>query len=352
MASISVLNSYQVYVGAGIIKKLPGVINLDQYSKVLVITTPVIDKYCFEKLGLPNAEKIVVDVDESEKNIESVQKIWKQLLEKGADRKSLIIILGGGVLGDTASFAASTFMRGVDFAQIPTTVLSQVDSAVGGKTGINFSGVKNLIGTFNQPVAVFCDPEFLSTLPDREFIEGFAEIIKHGVIADKTYFQLVTSKKPREFSKAELEKIIEGSCQIKASIVNEDEKEGDKRKLLNFGHTIGHAIEAISLETGKSLLHGEAVSIGMVLEAEVSHLMGLLSKDDKQKLTVVLADAGLPVEFTILDNEKTQILNNIITRIKSDKKNVKGEIKFTLLTGIGQALINKKVDEETIRKVL
>lgn len=355
MTTISVLNAYKVYVGSGVVKQLPAVLDLGKYSKVIVITTPVIDKHCFSKLkkALPAGfEKIVVEVDEPKKNIESVQEIWKQLLEKGCDRKSLVIILGGGVPGDTAGFAAATFMRGVDFVQVPTTVLSQVDSAVGGKTGINFGGVKNLIGTFNQPKAVFCDVDFFSTLWKREFNEGFAEIIKHGAICDKKYFELVTSKKPQEFTSEELEKVIAGSCRIKAEIVSADEKEGGRRKLLNFGHTIGHAIEAISLESSKPLLHGEAISIGMVAEGLISKEIGLLSDKDFQVLKQALERIGLPIEFTIPAKDKPSFSDKIIIRLKSDKKNVNGETRFTLLTAIGKAVIDQVADEELIRKVL
>ncbi len=355
MTTISVLNAYKVYVGSGVVSQLPGILHFDKYSKVFVITTPIIDKHCFAKLKKvlqPGFEKIVLDIDESGKNIDSVQTIWKQLLEKDCDRKSLIIILGGGVLGDTASFAASTFMRGVDFVQLPTTVLAQVDSAVGGKTGINFSGIKNLIGTFNQPKAVFCDIDFLSTLWKREFNEGFAEIIKHGAIVDKAYFELVTAKKPQEFSSADLEKIIAGSCRIKAEIVYLDEKEAGSRKLLNFGHTIGHALEAVSLETDKPLFHGEAVSIGMVAEAKIAVLLGLLSNDNLETLKNGLVNAGLPIEFTISTKDKSSLSDKIIIRLHSDKKNVQGETRFTLLTAVGKAVIDQRVDETIIRKVL
>lgn len=352
MATIKVSNTYQVYVEAGIVKGLPRIINFNKYSKIFVITTPAIEKYCFEKLALENVQKIVVDIDESRKNIDSVTQIWKKMLEEGCDRKSLIIILGGGVLGDTAGFAASTFMRGVDFVQIPTTVLAQVDSAIGGKTGINFGGVKNLIGAFNQPKAVICDTTFLSTLPAREFNEGFAEIIKHGVIADGQYFKLVTSKKPQDFTPTELEKIIAGSCQIKAKIVSADEKEGDRRKLLNFGHTVGHAIEAVSLESPKPLLHGEAISIGMALEGQIATTLGLLSREDLEALKQALVTAGLPIEFTMPRKDKLLISDKIIIRLKSDKKNIKGKTQFTLLTAIGKAVINQSVSEATIREVL
>ena len=282
---------------------------------------------------------------DNQKNIENAQKIWAALLDFGCDRKSLVINIGGGAIGDLGGFAASTYMRGIDFLQIPTTLLAQVDASVGGKVGINFAAVKNLISSFQQPIAVIVDSDILSTLPQREFISGFAEIIKHGLIADKKYFQSVTSKKPQEFSQDELIDIISRSIQIKADIVSQDEKEKNTRKLLNFGHTIGHAIEAISQEMEKPLLHGEAISIGMIAEGKISKILGLLSDKEYTILEQSLIKAGLPTTLS-------SPVNNVLEKIKSDKKNVKGETKFTLLENIGKAVINKSVDESTIRKAL
>lgn len=346
---IRVLNRYNVFVGERILDKLPKLINLKKYSGLFLITDKNVEKYWSKKIEeiFPNNYgRIILQSGEHSKKIETVQKIWQKLLLNGCDRKALVIILGGGVTGDLGGFAASTYMRGVDFLQIPTTLLSQVDSSVGGKVGINFLGVKNLVGTFNQPIAVLCDINLLSTLPDREFIEGFGEIIKYGLIADKKYFQFVTSKKPRDFSQDELIRIIEKSCQIKATIISSDERESGPRKLLNFGHTIGHAIESLSQETKTPLLHGEAISIGMVAECKISNLLGLLSDADNKQVKQAMAQAGLPTEMPNLGTDE------ILEKIKSDKKNIRGETKFTLLESIGKAIINQTVDESTIRKAL
>ncbi|MDP3733440.1 MAG: 3-dehydroquinate synthase family protein, partial [Candidatus Daviesbacteria bacterium] len=236
-----------IFVGLDLIPKLSHLVNFKKYSKIFIITDTVVGKHYLSaiKKSFPKAKQIIIDPGEKAKNIETVKKIWQKLLFAGCDRKSIVLNVGGGVTGDIGGFAAATYMRGIDFIQIPTTLLAQADASVGGKVAVNFAKVKNLIGSFNQPIAVFCDINFLSTLPDREFISGFAEVIKHGIIADKKYFDFVTSKKPKDFTKQELIKIILGSIKIKAAIVNKDEKETGQRRLLNFGHTIGHAIEAL-----------------------------------------------------------------------------------------------------------
>ncbi|MBI4038444.1 3-dehydroquinate synthase [Candidatus Daviesbacteria bacterium] len=339
---------YPIFIGVGLLEKINSLVDITKYSKAVIVTDKNIPSSLVQNLqtalGLPNSV-VVLESGEQQKDLENVQKVWKALKDFGCDRKSLVINLGGGVVGDIGGFAASTFMRGIDFLQIPTTLLAQVDASSGGKVGINLLGIKNLVGTFQQPIAVIIDIDTLSTLPQRELISGFAEIIKHGLIADKEYFLLVTSKKAQEFSQDELIEIISKSVQIKADIVSQDEKESDLRKLLNFGHTIGHAVEAMSQESNKPLLHGEAISIGMVIEGKLSKILGLLSNEECEILEQALIKAGLP---TTLDLP----VDDILEKIKSDKKNVKGETKFTLLEGIGKAIINKLVDDFTIRKVL
>lgn len=337
-----------IFIGAGLLKSISSLVNFTKYTKAVIATDRILSSLVQKLQGVLPIETSVVIIDHGEqhKDLRSVQKIWKTLKDFGCDRKSLVINLGGGVIGDVGGFAASTFMRGIDFLQIPTTLLAQVDASIGGKVGINFLGIKNLIGTFQQPVAVIIDVNTLSTLPQREFISGFAEIIKHGLIADKKYFQFVISKKPQEFSQAELVEIIEKSCQIKVSIVSKDEKEDGIRKLLNFGHTIGHALEALSQETGKSLLHGEAVSIGMVAEGQISRLLGLLTEAEFKILQQSIIHAGLPAAVPDIPADE------LLKKIKSDKKNEKRETNWTLLKGIGKAIIDQKVGEEIVKKVL
>lgn len=332
---------YKVYVGSGLLNKLEGIIDIKQYSKVIVVTDDKIPGHLLE-----NFEKISISSGEENKTIETVKEIWEQLLKLGADRKTLVTNLGGGVIGDMGGFAASTYMRGVKFLQVPTTLLSAVDASVGGKVGIDFAGVKNLIGSFNQPIGVLIDIDTFDTLPDREFISGFGEIIKHGVIADSQYFNEVTSKKPREYSKEELIKIVKRSCEIKAEIISSDEKESGDRKKLNFGHTIGHAIESFSLTTENPLLHGEAVSIGMVAEAKISSEMGLVTEDVVAQIRQVLEHASLPVNY------KTSEVNALLDLISKDKKAEAGKVNWTLIKGIGEAVINQTVEDEEVRTAL
>lgn len=336
-------------IGNGILSQLPKIINLKKYSKVFLIIDSMVNKHLTKKIESSfsgNCGKLILKGGEQAKTIGTVQKIWKALLDFNCDRKSLVFNIGGGSIGDVGGFATSTYMRGIDFIQIPTTLLAQVDASVGGKVGINFANIKNLIGTFQQPIAIIIDVGLLSTLSKREFISGFAEIIKHGVIADKKYFHLVTSKKPHDFSTNELVEIIKRSCQIKLSIVSADEKEGGLRRILNFGHTIGHAIEALSQKTNSPLLHGEAISIGMMAEGKISQLVGLLPNKEYQILEQAITEAGLSTKIPPLSTK------GILAKIESDKKNEGGTIYWTLLKSIGKAVYNQPVDDQVVRKVL
>jgi 3-dehydroquinate synthase len=340
---------YPIFVGSGIIENFTSFIDLALYSKIFIITDKTIEKLLLEKFQKQLSNKIPfisLPPGEQAKDISHLTEIWKAMIDATLDRKSLVINLGGGVIGDIGGFAASTYMRGIDFINIPTTLLAQIDESVGGKTMIDFHGIKNIVGTFYQPSAVVIDVDTLQTLPDREFISGFAEIIKHGIIKDKAYFELVTGKKPRDFSQEELTEIIKRSCEIKSEIVQTDETEYGLRKLINFGHTVGHAVEALSLETDKPLLHGEAVAIGMVAEAKLAEQIGLLTHDEGAIIEKKLKDAGLPTNIPEFPVDK------IIEKMKSDKKNISGEINFTLLRTIGEGVINQTASEEIIRKTL
>lgn len=341
METVNVFEKYQVYIGEGLLGKIAEIVEIGNFSKVVVITDERIPQ-----AFLSEFEKIIIPSGENNKNIETVQLIWKKMLELGCDRKSLVINLGGGVVGDMGGFAASCYMRGVKFLQVPTTLLSAVDASVGGKVGIDFGGVKNLVGSFQQPIGVIVDVDTFQSLPDREFRSGFGEIIKHGIIGDANYFQKVISKKPREFSKQELIEIIKRSCEIKAQIIANDEKESGSRKLLNFGHTIGHAIESLSLETDKPLLHGEAISIGMMAEAKISQGLGFINNEDLERIKEVLDNAGLPTSYQAEDSEK------IIELISKDKKSEAGKVNWTLIEGIGDAAIDQQVGEDQIKTAL
>lgn len=340
---------YPIFIGVGLLKKINTLVDVSKYSKAVIVTDRNIPSFLVQNLQSVLQIKnsvVVLDNGEQNKNLKSVKKVLEALNTFDCDRKSLVINLGGGLIGDIGGFAASIFMRGIDFLQIPTTLLAQVDAGIGGKVGINFLEIKNLIGAFQQPIAVIADVDALSTLPQREFISGFAEVIKHGLITDKKYFEFVTAKKPQDFSQNDLIKIIERSCQIKAVIVSRDETENGLRKILNFGHTIGHAIESLSQETSHPLLHGEAVSIGMITEGHISKILKLLSEGEYKILELSIKQAGLPTKIPNMP------INKILGKIKSDKKNEDGNTRWTLLQGIGKAIYNQKVDDSIVRKVL
>lgn len=340
---------YPIFIGSDLLSKIESLFALTRYSQAAIVTdTNVANLHLhslISNITIPHIE-IYLQPGEKEKTIDSTKLIWQKLAEHKFDRNSIVFNLGGGVVGDMGGFAASTYMRGIDFVNIPTTILAQVDESVGGKTGIDFAGIKNLIGTFDQPKAVIIDIATVKTLTDRDFVSGFAEIIKHGLIADTAYFEKVTSKKPRAFSDDELETIITDSCEIKRKVVEDDTTEKGKRKILNFGHTIGHAIEAISLGTDKPLSHGEAISIGMVAEAKLSALKDFISENDVNKIKNTLYDAGLPVFVRNINKEA------IVEKIKSDKKNISGKINWTLLKGIGNAVHDEELSDQFLDEAL
>jgi len=328
-------SSYPLFIGEGAVRELPSFLKERNYSSVVILTdtnvgpliVPMVQKHMPQPVAV-----ITVPAGESHKSVETLAAVWTHLQEKGTDRKSLLLNVGGGVIGDLGGFAASTYMRGIDFVQVPTSLLAQVDASVGGKTGIDHNDVKNLVGTFTQPKAVVIDINFLRTLPSREYISGFAEIIKHGIIADPESFELASVKSPRDFSGEELTKLIHLSCSTKARIVEKDEIESGLRKLLNFGHTAGHAIESLALGTTTPLTHGEAVSIGMVIEAKLSQLLGKLHSKDFKRIEDGLIRASLPTRY-----EGAAPKEEIWRLIRSDKKSTKGEIAWALPTAIGHA---------------
>jgi 3-dehydroquinate synthase len=337
---------YDVIVGEGLLSRLPGLLPLERYSSICLIndkyTQPFLAKL-IDGISLRHTV-ITVPVGDKFKSIETVQTIWKEMMENRCDRKTLVINIGGGVVGDMGGFAASTYMRGIDFVQIPTSLLAQVDASVGGKLGVNFNGIKNSIGSFQQPLAVIIDIETLDSLPERQLNAGFGEIIKHGLIADIEYFIKATAKKPKEFSRAEMIDLITGSVKIKRDIIEADLTENHQRKLVNFGHTIGHAIESISQSTDNPLLHGEAVSIGMVAEARLSQAIGMLSEQDVQTIKRVLESAELPTTFHVDDKEL------LMNKMLSDKKNTGGKIMWTLLKQIGEGIYNQELPEQIVEE--
>ena len=358
LVEVHVSNSqenYKIWISQDALNNFKNQFNWEKYSSIVVITDTLIsdklmDKFK-QKMSGVDFKTIVVDSGESNKNIQTWSFILQKMIEFKCDRHSLVLNFGGGVVGDIGGFAASTFMRGVDFIQIPTTLLAQVDASVGGKLGLDFSGLKNSVGVFNQPQAVVIDLDFLDTLPEREFLSGKAEILKYGLIADREFFSEL--KKVDWSDKVELEKIIHKSCQIKADIVETDTKELGLRKILNFGHTIGHALESLCLEYGDDyLLHGEAVALGMVAEGHLSVLDGRLDHTDFLSLESGVSLNGLQTRFDLSKYSKNieveEFIHLLLERMSGDKKNVRGKVKWVLLDSIGKAGHDFEADEINI----
>lgn len=328
--------SYPIHIGSGLLDRLHEFVVPLAPTSIAIVTNGVVARLYAERAqraldGLAATTVIDLPDGEQSKRWDSVAHIVDTLVHARIDRRGVIVALGGGVVGDIAGFAASIYMRGVRYVQVPTTLLAQVDSSVGGKTGINHPAGKNLIGAFHQPSVVVSDTDVLRTLPPRELSAGLAEILKHGLIADADYFEKVTTAidSLRAGDAATLVDAIAGSCEIKASIVARDEKEVGERALLNLGHTFGHAIEAM---TGYSRwLHGEAVGCGLVLAAQLSWALGSLTKSDAQKIGAAVKRAGLPTRVEGLS------ASGAIESMRGDKKVDAGEIRFIVLDRIGKA---------------
>ena len=319
-----------------------------KYSQILVLVDRNTNDYCLPVLqnaipDLIHYDIIEVDPGEENKNIDFCIGVWKTMLDFGADRKALMINLGGGVVTDMGGFAASTYKRGIDFIHIPTTLLSQVDASVGGKTGIDLDNVKNIVGTFTQPQAVFISTQFLNTLDNRQLISGFAEIIKHGLIQDKSLYELCKSVDVDNISK----EIIYQSVEIKNNVITQDPTEKGLRKILNFGHTIGHAIEGYSLFNDEQpLLHGEAIAIGMICEAFLSTKYAQLSEADLTDITNTFLAIYPKYSFS------KDLYDTFLELMKNDKKNEDNKIGFALLNNIGDCAYNIYVSEEDIKLAL
>ena len=315
-------DDYIIWMGNNSLSKL----DVSSYSKIAILVDENTKRDCLYKLPkIENSLIIEIPSGEENKNISTCNFIWEKLTEHQFDRNSLLINLGGGVIGDIGGFCASTYKRGIDFIQIPTTLLAMVDSSVGGKLGVDFKDLKNQIGVFNNPKSVLIDPEFLQTLPENELKSGFAEVVKHALIADKDLWSKITST---PFANLDWQEIIAISVQIKNKIVRKDPLEKGERKKLNFGHTYGHAIESYYLEKGTPILHGESVFMGMILETDLSSI----SEEEKQEIkNFILSNFSLP--FT---PKKSDILSNLV----NDKKNKEGKINFSLLNKIGDGSID------------
>ena len=310
---------------------------IDSHSKTFVLVDGNTINFClplfFEKTRISNFSLIEIPSGENCKSIDTVQKIWSQLVENHADRNSLLINLGGGVVSDMGGFAASCYQRGIDFINVPTTLLSMVDAAVGGKTGVDFHGLKNQIGTFSNPMAVYVDTDFLLTLPVREQKSGLAEMIKYGFISDKSFFdaQLPVSQV-----------LVRKAIEAKGRITQSDPNEAGLRKVLNFGHTVGHAIESLFVGTDTQLLHGEAVALGMLPALYLSEIYCGLDKKWTAIYKNIFTNLFDSVKITDLD------LKSLLELMRHDKKNLGDEIRFVLISEPGKPIVDVAVKEDDI----
>jgi len=323
-------SNYSIWIGNNSLSKL----NIKSYSKVAILVDENTKKNCLYKL--PKIEQLIIieiPSGESNKNIATCQLIWDELTNNKFDRDSILINLGGGIIGDIGGFCASTYKRGIDFIHIPTSLLAMADASIGGKLAVDFNNLKNQIGLFNNPKSVIINPDFLKTLPKDQLISGFAEIVKHALISDKNLWKII---KETHFKKLVWEEIITISAQLKNRIILNDPNEIGERKKLNFGHTFGHAIESYYLEKGTPILHGEGVFMGMILETELSNL----SNSEKNEIkNYILSNFGLP--YTPHKRELLKFLEN-------DKKNKSKKINFSLLSGIGKCTIDNLLTEDEL----
>ncbi|GEP52529.1 3-dehydroquinate synthase [Flavobacterium noncentrifugens] len=340
-------NGYPIYCNELAYAALNEYLASNKYSSIFIIVDTHSNEFCLpnflSNLATETTIEIVeFDSGESSKNIETCVEIWKVLTELGADRKSLIINVGGGVVTDLGGFVASTFKRGIDFINVPTTLLAMVDASVGGKNGVDLGHLKNQIGVINVPKIVLIDTSYLETLPQNEMRSGLAEMLKHGLIYDKKYWEKFLDLNLIDF--ADFDDLILKSIEIKNNIVLKDPTENGIRKALNFGHTLGHAIEGYFLEseTKTTLLHGEAIAAGMILEAHVSMAKNLISSDEYFQIKSGIKNIFDDIIFE--ENDLSPILDLLI----HDKKNEYGSIQFVLLDGIGNIKINQTVENELI----
>jgi len=335
----------QSVVIAPIGESLPDFLSSKQYSKIVVIADNNTKRHCYPilKAFLPKHSVVTVPSGEAHKTLATCEKIWEAMTREELDRHALVINVGGGVIGDMGGFCAAVYKRGIDFIQVPTTLLSQVDASVGGKLGIDFQGFKNHLGVFNIPKSVLIDPVFLKTLPEREIRSGFGEVIKHCLIADGAKWEEIRAK---DFEQQNWPDLIAHSVKIKQQVVDQDPTEKGLRKILNFGHTLGHAVETCFLNkpANQRLFHGEAIAVGMIMEAYLSFERKMI---DQQTLTDI-------EEFLFATYGKVKIkpedVEQIIALTRQDKKNKGKEIRFSLLSGAGQCAFDIVVTAAEMRR--
>ncbi len=345
-------NRYEIHVGSGLLARTGHRLRESGFSgKLVIITDPTVSRLYGETLGQGLAKEgfavstLLVPAGEAQKSLETAGRLYHELTETRAERTTPILALGGGVIGDLGGFVAATYLRGVPLVQVPTTLLSQVDSSIGGKVAVDHGQLKNKIGAFYQPELVVADTDTLKTLPAAELASGLAEVIKSAAIRDREFFTFLEQNLERikSLDGEALEEVVFRTAQIKAEVVTADEKDTGLRNILNYGHTIGHAIESVS---GFRMEHGPAVAIGMVAAARISNRMGLLADDGLVRLENVIGRAGLPTKVPELKKEK------IIQAMKHDKKVRKEKVRFVLLKSIGRVLVTDEVSPSLVEEVL
>ena len=336
------VSQYSIYISDKLKgdKALTSFLNSSNYSKIFILTDSNTNMHCLPKvlhnvLPLQKAEVLEVPAGEQHKSLKMSEYLWHQLVMHQSDRKTLMVNLGGGMISDMGGFVASTYKRGIDFIHMPTTLLSMVDASVGGKQGVNLDGLKNAIGVFNNPKKVFIYSDFLETLPEKVLRSGLAEVIKHAVLAKNRQWKYLSNK--QELHEHKWEPLIYDSIKVKKRVVEKDFKETAYRKILNFGHTISHAIESQSLEKDIPILHGEAVAIGMLMEAYLSIFQVGFPEKEFQKLEEVIMFYFPKIDL------RSYNLDQMLELMQQDKKNEKGKLNFTLLKRIGKPLYNQQV---------
>lgn len=347
--------SYDIEIGAGLEKAGKDLQGLGFGQKMALVTNPTVKKLYGQKTAdsLKSAGFLVMSIEvpdgEQFKNLDWANAIYTALLTNYFDRTSALVALGGGVIGDLTGFAAATFMRGVPFVQFPTTLLAMVDSSIGGKTGVNHPMGKNMIGAFYQPKKVLMDLSVLKTLPKEEFLSGMAEVIKYGVVRDAAFFDYLEKNREKVLGlDAEaLHHIVRRSCEIKAEVVSLDEREGGLRAILNYGHTVGHALETTENYTVR---HGYAVAIGMVYASRLAHKTGLCDASVPERVEKLITSYGLPVELAALSRRPS--VTELMDTMQIDKKSEGGKVKFVLPKHIGEVVITREWEERQLRELL
>ena len=341
--------SYNIYIGHNSLEALNTFLKKNKYSKYFILCDEHTFQYClptllFHSPLLHEAEIIELESGEDKKTLETCLQVWGALTDSGADKTSLLINLGGGVISDLGGFVASTYKRGIPCINIPTTLLSMVDASVGGKTGVDFEGIKNHIGTTAEPKGIFVNPEFLETLSERQLKNGYAEVIKIALIADAEFWK--TLQKLKQTNEFFSEAIITKAIELKNSIVKKDLNEQNIRKSLNFGHTIGHALESAFLEQKKDIFHGEAIAVGMLIESELAMVLKRISAKDFRNISEYVSSVYKPITLT----KKTKAL--LLNYMLHDKKNEGGDICFALPNLVGHYELYRGMDRELVKRIL